>query len=150
MNIQYPILAIDYGAKRIGLAISDSKGLIASPLTVLNVTKNMGIDRIIEEIKSIIEEYRIKTILIGRPQAFQSTYTKSLKKIDSFTQKIKDDIKIPVIFYDESYSTIQAQNMLLSLGQNTKSTKSKIDMISATVFLQEFLNSKQNKNEKLN
>jgi len=110
----------------------------------------MGIDRIIEEIKSIIEEYRIKTILIGRPQAFQSTYTKSLKKIDSFTQKIKNDIRIPVIFYDESYSTIQAQNMLLSLGQNTKSTKSKIDMISATVFLQEFLNSKQNKNEKLN
>ena len=40
--------------------------------------------------------------------------------------------------------------MLLSLGQNTKSTKSKIDMISATVFLQEFLNSKQNKNEKPN
>ena len=150
MNIQYPILAIDYGAKRIGLAISDSKDLIASPLTVLNVTKNMGIDRIIEEIKSIIEEYRIKTILIGRPQAFQSTYTKSLKKIDSFTQKIKNDIRIPVIFYDESYSTIQAQNMLLSLGQNTKSTKGKIDMISATVFLQEFLNSKQSKNERLN
>jgi len=150
MNIQYPTLAIDYGTKRIGLAISDSKGLIASPLTVLNVTKNMGINKIIEEIKSIIKEYRIKTILIGRPQAFQSTYTKSLKKIDSFAQKIKDDIRIPVTFYDESYSTIQAQNMLLSLGQNTKSTKGKIDMISATVFLQEFLNSKQNKNEKLN
>ena len=150
MNIQYPILAIDYGAKRIGLAISDSKGLIASPLTVLNVTKNMGINKIIEEIKAIIEEYRIKTILIGKPQAFQSTYTKSLKKIDSFAQEIKNDIKIPVIFYDESYSTIQAQNMLLSLGQNTKSTKGKIDMISATVFLQEFLNSKQSKNEKLN
>ena len=150
MNIQYPILAIDYGTKRIGLAISDSKGLIASPLTVLNVTKNMGINKIIEEIKAIIEEYRIKTILIGKPQAFQSTYTKSLKKIDSFAQEIKNDIKIPVTFYDESYSTIQAQNMLLSLGQNTKSTKGKIDMISATVFLQEFLNSKQNKNEKLN
>jgi len=65
-------------------------------------------------------------------------------------KKIKNDINIPVIFYDESYSTIQAQNMLLSLGQNTKSTKDKIDMISATVFLQEFLNSKQSKNEKLN
>ncbi len=56
MNIQYPILAIDYGAKRIGLAISDSKGLIASPLTVLNVTKNMGIDKIIEEIKNGLSE----------------------------------------------------------------------------------------------
>jgi len=64
MNIQYPILAIDYGTKRIGLAVSDSKGLIGSPLTVLNVTKNMGIDKIIEEIKTIIQEYRIKTILM--------------------------------------------------------------------------------------
>lgn len=148
MNTPSPILSIDYGTKRIGLAVSDSKGLIASPLTVLNVTKNTGIDKIIEEIRAIIEEYRIKTILIGRPQAFQSTYNKSLKRIDSFAQKIKDNINIPVIFYDESYSTIQAQNMLLSLGQNTKSTRGKIDMISATVFLQEFLNSKQNKNEK--
>ena len=147
MDTSSPILAIDYGTKRIGIAVSDSKGLIASPLTVFNVTKNIGVDKIIEEIKQIIEEYKVKTIIIGRPQTFQSTYKKSLKRIDSFAQKIKDDIDIPVIFYDESYSTIQAQNMLLSLGQNTKSTRGKIDMISATVFLQEFLNSKQNKNE---
>ena len=150
MSIKNPILAIDYGEKRIGLAVSDSKGVIASPLDVLRITKNRNTDAILEDILLFVEEYRVKTILIGQPQMFKETYSKSIDKIQKFAKKLSDITEVPVIFQDESYSTIQAQNMLLSLGQNTKSTKSKIDMISATVFLQEFLNSKQNKNEKPN
>jgi putative Holliday junction resolvase len=146
MHTEKPILAIDYGEKRIGLAISDNKGIIASPLDVLKITKNRGINEILEDILLIVDEYKIKSILIGRPQEFEKTYSKSIKKIDSFAKKLTDITDIPVIFQDESYSTIQAQNMLLSLGQSTRSSREKIDMISATLFLQEFLNS--NKKQK--
>lgn len=148
MQIEKPILAIDYGEKKIGLAISDSKGIIATPLDVLRITKRRGLDEILEDILMIVEEYRIKTILIGKPQVFQETYSKSVKKIDSFAKKLTSLTDTPVIFQDESYSTIQAQNMLLSLGQSTRSSKGKIDMISATMFLQEFLNSEKKDNEK--
>lgn len=147
MQIEKPILAIDYGEKRIGLAISDSKGVIASPLDVLKITKNRGIDIILEDILLVVEEYRVKSILVGKPQEFEKSYSKSTKKIESFAKKLSDLINIPVIFQDESYSTTQAQNMLLSLGQSTRSSRGKIDMISATLFLQEFLNSKQKQNE---
>ncbi|OGC44963.1 hypothetical protein A2400_01460 [candidate division WS6 bacterium RIFOXYB1_FULL_33_14] len=141
MEILNPILAIDYGDKRFGLAISDSKGIIASPLKVLEITKNRGQEELIIDILEIIEEYRVKSILIGKPQMFEKQYEKTLKKIEKFVSKLSLQTTLPILFQDESYSTTQAQNMLLSLGQNSKSSKGKIDMISATVFLQDFLNS---------
>lgn len=143
MQVQKPILAIDYGDKKIGLAISDSKGIVASPLDVLRITKRRGLNQIFDDILLVVEEYRIKTILIGKPQVFQDTYAKSVKKIETFAKKLSELINIPVVFQDESYSTIQAQNMLLSLGQSSRSSKGKIDMISATLFLQDFLNSEK-------
>lgn len=141
MEVLKPILAIDYGDKRFGLAISDSKGLIASPLEVLEITKNRGQNELIEDMLKIIDEYRVKSILIGKPQMFEKQYEKTLKKIDKFVTNLSSRTTLPILFQDESYSTTQAQNMLLSLGQNRKSSKGKIDMISATVFLQDFLNS---------
>lgn len=150
MKIESPILAIDYGSKHIGLAISDYKGILATPLEVLSTTKNTKLEDIIENIKNICSEYKVKTILIGKPQTFQETYSKTEEKINKFTKKIEEYINIPVIQYDESYSTTTAQNMLLSLGQHTKRTRNKIDMIAACVFLQEFLNSENEKNEKVN
>ena len=141
MQVQKPILAIDYGDKKIGLAISDSNGIVASPLDVLRITKRRGLNEIFDDILLVVEEYKIKTILIGKPQVFQDSYTKSVKKIETFAKKLSELINIPVVFQDESYSTIQAQNMLLSLGQSSRSSKGKIDMISATLFLQDFLNS---------
>lgn len=147
MQTEKPILAIDYGKKRIGLAISDSKGIIASPLEVLHITQNRNIDSLLNEILNIATEYRVKTLLVGSPQIFEPEHSKTSKNIQKFVEKISLLTDLPIITYDESYSTTQAQNMLLSLGQNTKSSKGKIDKIAATVFLQEFLNSESQKNE---
>lgn len=141
MNKDFPVLAIDYGDKNFGIAISDNKGIIASPLTVLRITKNRNIDNILTEIRAIVVHNNIQRIVVGKPQIFQDSYKQSAKKIDKFCIKLKKIVNIPIIFQDESYSTTQAQNMLTSLGQSTKRSRDKIDMISATVFLQDFLNS---------
>ncbi len=140
MQILNPILAIDYGKKRIGLAISDPKGIIASPLEVLHITEKRNENIILKEILDITKEYRIKTILLGMPQIFEKQHIKTVKNINSFKKELQLLTDIPILTYDESYSTIEAKNVLLSLGQNTKSTKNKVDKIAATVFLQEFLN----------
>ncbi len=139
----YPILAIDYGDKHFGIAYSDFNGKIASPLDVISITKNRDINTVIEEILEICTEYRIKTILIGMPQKFKESHTKTEQKIQKFIEQIKGRTDIPIITHDESFSTISAQNMLTSSGQSIKKTRGKIDSIAATVFLQEFLNSKQ-------
>lgn len=141
--IEYPILAIDYGKKHFGLAISDSKGIIASPLDVLSVTEHQGQTIIIQKILEICKEYRVKTLLLGYPQAFVESHNATQKHIAQFQYKLKENTDLPIILYDESFSTTSAENMLISSGQNTKGFRNKIDKIAATVFLQEFLNSKQ-------
>jgi putative Holliday junction resolvase len=150
MQTQKPILAIDYGEKRFGIAISDSKGLIAAPLEVLEITDKTGINEIIEQILLIIDEYRVKTILLGKPQIFTQAHEKTPRKIEKFKEKLSLKTDLPIIYQDESYSTATAQNMLLSLGQNSKSSRGKIDKIAATVFLQEFLNSENKTDVKRN
>lgn len=145
MEISYPILSIDYGDKHFGLAISDFKGILASPLEVISITKNRNKEDIIDEILSIAEEYRVKTLLIGMPQQFTETHKITQNKINKFVEKIKEKTSLPVILQDESFSTLSAQNMLRFSGQSTKNSRKKIDKIAATVFLQEFLNSTKKK-----
>lgn len=142
----YPILAIDYGQKRIGLAISDKKGIIATPLLTLSITKNRDIVDLIEDIKRIIEEYRIKTVLIGRPQAFSQEHNINLERIEKFTNTLKKRINNNIVFFDESYSTSRAKDMIVSKGGHYKSKKKDIDNIAASIFLQEYLNSNDKNN----
>jgi putative Holliday junction resolvase len=141
--IQYPILAIDYGTKNVGLAISDFKGIIATPLKVLRVKSKSGYEKVIEEIVEICERNKVQTILLGKPQVFEVAHKRTLKKIEKFEKLLKEGINLPIINYDESYSTVTAQDMLLYTKQTAKSSKDKIDSVAAAVFLQEFLNSDQ-------
>lgn len=147
MNLPFPILAIDYGARRIGLAISDNKGLVAQPLRTIRLlnkaTPQRQWEHIVNELNVSIKETQAKSLLIGVPQVFTSSQEKSLKKVLSFVELLKEAINLPTDTYDESFSTKTAQNMLLSTDQHTKKTRKKIDSVASAVFLQEFLNSKK-------
>ncbi len=141
MEVTYPILAIDYGAKHFGLAISDTKGILAQPLDTISISQKRDINDVIKDILNIAEEQEAKTILVGMPQEFREQHKRTTEKINKFITKLKDYTEIPITTYDESFSTTQAQNMLTSSGQTTKKSRGKIDSIAATIFLQEFLNS---------
>ena len=137
----HPTLAIDYGLKRIGLAISDSNGIISTPLTTLRFTKNRKILELITELNQLILEYKVTSILIGVPQEFSDKNHINTIRITDFSNTLKKRINIPIIFWDESYSTSSAKEMVISHGSNYKSNKEKIDSIAASIFLQEYLNS---------
>lgn len=137
--MDFPILAIDYGRKHIGVAVSDSKGIVSSPLPVIHLTKIRGLDGVIEDISAICHEYRVKTLLFGMPQAFEEGHLKTQKVVQKFIRKVAEKIQLPYKTTDESFSTSTAQNMLLSTGHNTKGSRGKIDSASAALFLQEYL-----------
>ena len=139
----YPVLALDYGTKRIGVAISDKYGIVATPLSTLRFTKNQNIIDLISQIVSISKEYDVQTILVGKPQTFEKSQEVNIRRIDDFINTLKKRTTIYIDTWDESYSTSNAKDMLLSLGQHFKKSKDKIDSVAASVFLQEYLNSKQ-------
>ena len=133
------MLAIDYGQSRVGTAISDSNGRVASPLEVIRVTRKTGMDGVLNRINEICEQNRVKTILIGQPQAFADSHNKIKREIDRFKLKLADETGLEIIDHDESFSTSNAKNMLLSLSSSRSKRREQIDKFAASYFLQEYL-----------
>lgn len=128
-------LGIDFGQKRIGLAISDQDGRIASPYQTL-IRKSDK--QVISEIKEVVDHLKISKIILGLP-----TNSQSSKRIKSFAQKLEKELQIPLNFYDESLTTRQAENMIRYQGNKISRKKQKSgvkDRIAAALILQSYLN----------
>ncbi len=141
-KVEPPILAIDYGTKNFGLAISDQKGIVAQPLKTLKANKN-----IFSEIQNILNEYKIKTIVLGIPQVFEESHLQNIRPILKFRNLVSEFTKKEVFLYDESYSTSTSYSILRDQGENQKKARKKIDTIAATCFLQELIDFKKSQNE---
>lgn len=137
--MEYPILAIDYGQKHIGIAISDSKGIVSSPLEVIQVTKTRTIELISKRLSEICSDRRVKSLLFGMPQSFEVEHNINQVRIQQFIDDITKEIKLPYTTYDESFSTAQAKDMIKEKGSNFKKKKNMIDSYAASIFLQEYL-----------
>ena len=121
-------MAIDFGEKRIGLAIGDSENLIASPLdTILN--KNM--ETSCEKIYKLVKEWEINHIVIGLPRIFAEQSIN--KQIKNFGNKLKKKFDgTDIIFFDEDYSSNYAKSELLKqmqAGRKKKVNKEEIDIL---------------------
>lgn len=136
---QMPVVAIDFGLKRIGVAVSDSKGIVATPLATLVLSENKSLEDLSIEIRELADSYRAKTYLVGLPQAFVKSHEKIRNLIRKFASHLEKDSERSLIFYDESFSTKQSTDMLISLGYRKDKLKSVVDKSSAAYFLQEFL-----------
>ena len=141
-----PILALDYGEKNIGIAITDKKGVIASPLEVYRVSKKKD-DSFNQKLLNLIEKYNIKTIVIGMPQKLHEKHEESQRNIIGFKSEIEKLTSLKLFLYDESYSTIDSYNELRGYGIKQKKAKKKIDKFAAATFLQELIDLKNRSNE---
>jgi putative Holliday junction resolvase len=135
----YPVIGIDYGTKHIGLAVTDNRGRIAGPLPTFHITEKRGKQVFIDELNTIISGYKAKRVVIGIPQAFEAKESESVKRIKNFIKILSLHIKIPIVIQDESFSTKNAQSMLLSIGKSQKNSRKQIDSMACTLFLQEFI-----------
>lgn len=144
-KVEPPILAIDYGSKNIGLAITDKKGIIAHPLSTIRV-KGKNHKQLFSELLDIIESNEVKSLVLGVPQAFKKEHLQNLEPILEFQESLEDITKKDVFLYDESYSTSDTYSILREQGQTQKKSKKKIDRIAATYFLQELIDFKNKQN----
>jgi len=145
-KIKPPLLGIDYGNKNFGLAITDQKGIIASPLKTIKLKDN-NLEEVLARIKDVIEGYKIKTIILGVPQEFSPAHQENTKRILDFKIKLEELTNIDILLYDESYSTVNSYLALRETGQKQRKAKKKIDSVASAYFLQELINMKNNKNE---
>jgi putative Holliday junction resolvase len=134
------LIGLDLGSKRIGVSICDEKQLIATPLKTIN--KNT-LTELISELKVIIDENNIKGIIIGNPLNMDGSSGRSAQSVKDTSQKIEENINIPICLWDERLSTVGAFNLSSQLDINVSKREKKIDENAAAFILQgaiDFLN----------
>jgi len=129
------LLAIDYGARRVGLALSDPLKMIASPYRTI-INKNNII--LIEEIERIIAAEDVELTIIGLPLGMAGQKTEQTKKVEKFVDKLTDR-GIIIKYEDERWSSVAAKRSMKE--QNIKSgyNKGLVDQTAAAIFLQQYL-----------
>ena len=134
------LIGLDLGSKRIGVSICDEKQLIATPLKTIN---RNTLHELIAELKVIIEENDIKGIIIGNPLNMDGSTGRSAQSVKDTSQKIEENINIPIYLWDERLSTVGAFNLSSQLDINVSKREKKIDENAAAFILQgalDFLN----------
>ena len=130
------ILGLDYGTKRIGVALSDLTGTIASPLTTIF---NNDINEVINEIGKLCDEYKVDTIVLGLPKNMNNTLGEEAKKVMDFKLQIEDKLKKQVVLIDERLTTVEAEKLLITADTSRKKRKASIDKIAASIILDSYL-----------
>lgn len=134
------VLGLDYGDKRIGVSLSDPLKIIASPHVVL---KNKGIPQLLEDLKEIIDEKSVDTIVIGLPINLRGKDTSQTLKVRKLKNHI-ETLNVKTFFVDERLSSTLAKKSMIIQKIKTGHNKSIIDKRAASIILQQFLN-KENK-----
>ena len=132
------ILGIDYGERRMGLAISDPMGIIAKPLRVLDRERTPDY---ISEILDIVKAQDIHKIVVGLPLALKGGYSSQTKVVQDFIDKLRQTGKISVVHIDERLSSVAAERSLQEQGVKTGHEKGRVDETAAAIILQEYLDS---------
>ena len=130
------ILGIDYGEKRIGIAISDPLKLTAQGLPNI-----MNGPSCFEKIKDIAEEQGVEEIVIGLPRNLNGSLGPSAEKVKAFSDRLRELIEVPVRFWEEWMSTREAERHLIHSDKSRKKRKNLIDKVSAQLILQGYLDS---------
>jgi putative holliday junction resolvase len=129
------ILALDYGQKRVGVALSDPLGLTAQSQPYL-----ANDPQLVKNISELISNFQVEKLLIGLPKDQHGGDGKKAIETKQFVSRLEKHISIPIEFADERFSTVAAQKHLISADVSRKKRKEKVDSLAAVFFLQGFLN----------
>lgn len=136
------IMAIDYGQKRIGLAVTDEHKIIATALDTIHVKD------IFQYLAKYFENEVVECVVVGDPKQMDNTASESVKYIDPFVKKFKKVFQnIRVERFDERFTSKMAQQAILQAGVRKKDRRDKsiVDKVSAVIILQSYLESMQYK-----
>ena len=133
-------LGIDFGTKRVGLALSDRSNIIASPYRTLNYVSEKDL---ITQLDTVVSENNIEILVLGLPINMKGEDTVQTKKVRNF-KEILSTLQIPIVFEDERLSSVSAINSLILQNVKTGHNKPEIDKTAAAIILQQYLDKNSN------
>lgn len=130
------VMALDYGDKTIGVAISDALKITAQGKEVIRRSSGKAD---LARLRQIIAEDEVETIVVGLPRNMNGTYGPRAEETLKFVEKLKNAFTIPVVTYDERLTTSAAEKVLISGDVSRAKRKQVIDMMAAVIILQGYL-----------
>lgn len=131
-------MGLDPGERRIGVALSDAIGMIAQPHEVIDRRK---VDAV-AAIKALCAEYEVETVVIGLPRTLSGAEGPSAVMARELGDAVGDATGCDIQFFDERFTTVQAESALLESGMRRRKRREKIDKVAAAMMLQGFLDSR--------
>mgnify|MGYP001003153063 FL=1 len=133
-------LGIDFGTKRVGLALSDRSNMIASPYKTLNYVSEKDL---ITQLETIVTKNDIEILVLGLPINMKGEDTAQTIKVRDF-KEILSALRIPIVYEDERLSSVSAINSLMLQNVKTGHNKPEIDKTAAAIILQQYLDKNSN------
>ncbi|MGC4104749.1 MAG: Holliday junction resolvase RuvX [Thermomicrobiales bacterium] len=128
------MLGLDLGEKRIGVAISDEMGMIASPLTMVPRKGPVA-----KDVRTLIERYGIVRVVVGMPVGLSGREGPQAATIRTYAESLREDLGVPLDYWDERLTTSIAEQHLIASGVRRDKRKQQIDAMAAAVMLQGYL-----------
>jgi putative Holliday junction resolvase len=150
------LLALDVGSVRIGVAVSDATGFLASPYITLRASRDE--QQTWQAIQKLIDETEAEGVVVGLPISMDGQIHAQGQRVQSFAERLQPHITVPLVFWDERLSTVEAQRLLVERGQDESGKRQRrsgqhhsqkkrrkqsqeIDALAAAVILQDYLDS---------
>ncbi|MDH4097493.1 MAG: Holliday junction resolvase RuvX [Nitrospira sp.] len=130
------ILALDYGTKRIGVALSDELGWTAQPLETF---ERRTLDRDIAHIATLVASHSVERVVLGLPLQLDGREGPAVQAMRVFIVKLEAGLPVPVVLWDERMTTKAAEDLLIAADVSRKKRKGVIDRIAAAILLQSYL-----------
>ena len=138
-------MALDVGDRRIGIALSDPTGLLATPFTAIDRLKSRLSD--FDQILNLAKENEVQRIIVGMPISLSGEFGRQARSVQDFISKLSNLTDLPIEIVDERYSTLQAQRLLNESGsrphRDRNQARGHLDASAAAVILQSYLDNKK-------
>src|SRR5262245_43096309 len=132
-----PILALDFGRARIGVAISDELRFLAHPLETIPAN-----DQALSRVADIVRERKIDRVVTGVPRRMDGQIGTAAIEVLRFVERLRAILPCPVVTWDERLTTVAAHRALREAGKTTRQTRGYVDQVAAQMILQGYLDSR--------
>jgi putative Holliday junction resolvase len=132
-----PILALDFGRARIGVAISDELQLLAHPLETIPANEQTP-----SRVAEIVREKKVEHVVTGLPKQMDGQIGSAATEVLEFVEKLRAILPCPVVTWDERLTTVAAHRALRDAGKKTRETRGYVDQVAAQMILQGYLDSR--------
>lgn len=135
------IMGLDYGAKTVGVAISDELLMTAQPVETITRTREDKLRQTLARIEALIEEYQVEKVVIGLPKKMNNEEGERCIKTRDFAGKVESRTGLEIVFWDERLTTVAANAVLEEANVSKEHRKEYIDKVAASLILKGYLDS---------